>query len=333
MAILIRRREFIVALGGAAAWPLAARAQQTERMRRIGVLMSFTSDDPEAQVRLLAFAQGLQELGWTVGRNLRIDTRWFASDADRARKYAAELVALAPDVIVANGATALGPLQQATHTVPIVFVNVPDPVGGGYIASLARPGGNATGFMQSEYSTSGKWLELLKEIAPRVTRAVVIRDPTSTAGIGQFAVIQSAAGSLGVELSPIDMRDAGEIERGVTAFARAPNGGLIVTTAGSGIPGRRDLIIALAARHKLPAVYPYRYQVTGGGLISYGPDVVDQYRRATGYVDRILRGEKPADLPVQAPTKYELVINLKSAKALGLEVPPTLLASVDEVIE
>jgi putative tryptophan/tyrosine transport system substrate-binding protein len=330
----MKRREFITLLGGTViAWPLATHAQQSDRMRRIGVLMPFTADDPEAQARLLAFAQGLQELGWTVGRNLGIDTRWFASDADRARKYAAELVALAPDVIVANGAAALGPLQQATRTVPIVFVNVPDPVGGGNVASLARPGGNATGFMQSEYSTSGKWLELLKEIAPRVTRAVVIRDPTSTPGIGQFAVIQSAAGSLGVELSPIDMRDAGEIERGVTAFARAPNGGLIVTTAGSGAPGRRSLIITLATRHKLPAVYPYRYHVTGGGLISYGPDIVDQYRRATGYVDRILRGEKPADLPVQAPVKHELVINLKTAKALGIEVPPTLLARADEVIE
>jgi len=328
----MRRREFITLLGGAAtAWPLAARAQQGERVRRVAVLMPFTADDPEAQPRLLAFAQGLQELGWTVGRNLRIDTRWAASDADRARKYAAELVALAPDIIVANGASVLGPLQQATRAVPIVFVNVPDPVGGGNVASLAHPSGNATGFMQSEYSMSAKWLELLKEIAPRVTRAVVIRDPTSTPGVGQFAVIQSAAGSLGVELSPIDMRDAGEIERGVTAFARAPNGGLIVTTAGS--VTRRGLIIALAARHKLPAVYPYRYHVSGGGLISYGPDVVDQFRQAAGYVDRILKGEKPADLPVQAPTKYELVINLKTAKALGLTVPDSLLARADEVIE
>jgi len=328
----MRRREFIALAGGAvAAWPRVARAQQGERVRRVSVLMPFTADDPEAQPRLLALAQGLQELGWTVGRNLRIDTRWAASDADRARKYAAELIALAPDIIVANGASVLGPLQQATRTVPIVFVNVPDPVGGGDVASLAHPGGNATGFMQSEYSMSAKWLELLKEIAPRVTRAVVIRDPTSTTGVGQFAVIQSAAGSLGVELSPIDMRDAGEIERGVTAFARAPNGGLIVTTAGSVI--RRSLIIALAARHKLPAVYPYRYHVSGGGLISYGPDVVDQYRQAAGYVDRILKGEKPADLPVQAPTKYELVINLKTAKALGITVPPTLIARADEAIE
>ena len=328
----MRRREFITHIGGAAvAWPLAARAQQGERIRRVAVLMPFTADDPEAQPRLLALAQGLQELGWTVGRNLRIDTRWAASDADRARKYAAELIALAPDIIVANGASVLGPLQQATRTVPIVFVNVPDPVGGGDVASLAHPGGNATGFMQSEYSMSAKWLELLKEIAPRVTRAVVIRDPTSTTGVGQFAVIQSAAGSLGVELSPIDMRDAGEIERGVTAFARAPNGGLIVTTAGSVI--RRSLIIALAARHMLPAVYPYRYHVSGGGLISYGPDIVDQYRLAAGYVDRILKGEKPADLPVQAPTRYATVLNLKTAKALGLTVPDIVLLRADEVIE
>jgi len=328
----MKRRAVITLLGGAAAaWPLAARAQQRERVRRVAVLMPFTADDPEGQARLLAFAQGLQQTGWAVGSNLRIDTRWGAGDADRARKYAAELVALAPDVIVANGNAALGPLQQATRTVPIVFVNVPDPVGGGNVASLAHPGGNATGFMQSEYSMSGKWLELLKEIAPRVTRAVVIRDPTSTSGVGQFAVIQSVAGSLGVELSPIDMRDAGEIERGVTAFARAPNGGLIVTTAGSVI--RRSLIIALAARHKLPGVYPFRYHVSGGGLISYGPDIIDQYRLATGYVDRILRGEKPGDLPVQAPTKYELVVNLKTAKTLGLEIPTTVLARADEVIE
>ena len=332
MASYIGRRKFLATLGGAAAtWPLAAGAQQGERVRRVGVLTPMASDDAEGQPRITAFTQGMRELGWAVGRNLQIDYRWTASDADRARKYAAELVALAPDVIVANGAPALRPLQQATRTVPIVFVNVPDPVGGGNVASLAHPGGNATGFMQSEYSMSAKWLELLKEIAPRVTRAVVIRDPTSTPGVGQFAVIQSAAGSLGVELSPIDMRDAGEIERGVTAFARAPNGGLIVTTAGSVI--RRSLIIALAARHKLPAVYPYRYHVSGGGLISYGPDVVDQFRRAAGYVDRILKGEKPADLPVQAPTKFELVVNLTTAKALGLTVPETFLARADEVIE
>ncbi len=328
----MRRRDLITQVGGAAAaWPLAARAQQAGRMRRIGALMSFTTDDPESQARLLALAQGLQELGWTVGRNVRIDTRWGAGDAERYRRYAAELVALAPDVILAVGPSALAQLQQATRSVPIVFTAVPDPVGGGFVASLARPGGNATGFMLFEYSTSGKWPELLKEIAPRVTRAAVIRDPTLTSSVAQFAAIQGAAGSLGVELSPIDMRDAGEIERAVTAFARASNGGLLITPGGSST--RRSLIITLAARHKLPAVYPFRYHVTSGGLISYGPDTVDQYRRAAGYVDRILKGEKPADLPVQAPTKYELVINLKTAKALGLDVPAAVLARADEVIE
>ncbi|MFL6812794.1 MAG: ABC transporter substrate-binding protein [Bradyrhizobium sp.] len=327
----LRRREFVTLLGGTVAWPLAARAQQPERMRRIGALMSQAADDPEGQLRLLALAQGLQESGWTVGRNVRIDTRWGAGDAERYRRYAAELVALAPDVILVNGPSALAQLQPATRTVPIVFVQVADPVGGGFVASVARPVGNATGFMLSEYSISGKWLELLKEIAPRVTRAAVFRDPTLTSSVAQFAAIQSAAGSFGVELSAIDMRNAGEIERAVTAFAHASNGGLIVTSTGSST--RRSLIITLAARHKLPAVYPFRYQVTGGGLISYGPDPIDLYRRAAGYVDRILKGEKPADLPVQAPTKYELVINLKTAKALGLDVPPTLLARADEVIE
>ena len=328
----MRRREFILALGGAAvAWPLAARAQP-ERMRRIGVLMNLAADDPESSARLTAFLQGLQQLGWTDGRNVRIDTRWAAGDADRYRKSATELVALMPDVILATGTSAVAPLQQATRTVPIVFVQVIDPVGAGLVASLARPGGNATGFTLFEYGMSGKWLELLKEIAPRVTRAAVLRDPASAPGIGQFAAIQAVAPSLGVELSPVDVRDAGEIERAVTAFARSPNGGLIVTASPSAAV-HRELIITLAARHKLPAVYPFRYFVTGGGLISYGPDIVDQYRRAAGYVDRILKGEKPADLPVQAPTKYELVINLKTAKALGLTVPPTLLARADEVIE
>jgi ABC-type uncharacterized transport system substrate-binding protein len=327
----MRRREFITLLGGAAVWPVAARAQQPERMRRIGVVMSQAADDPEGHLRLLALAQGLQESGWTVGRNVRIDTRWGAGDAERYRKYALELVALASDVVLVNGPSALAQLQQATHSVPIVFVSVIDPVGGGFVDSLARPGGNATGFMLFEYGLSGKWLELLKQIAPRVTRAAVIRDSTLTTAVGQFAAIQSAAGSFGVELSAIDMRNAGEIERAVTAFARASNGGLIVTAAGSGV--RRSLIIALAARHQLPAVYPFRYMVTGGGLISYGPDIAGQYRRAAGYVDRILKGEKPADLPVQAPTKYELVINLKTAKALGLDVPATVLARADEVIE
>jgi putative tryptophan/tyrosine transport system substrate-binding protein len=332
MAIQIRRREFIVTLGGvAAAWPLATRAQQADRVRRIGALMTQAADDPEGQSRLLALAQGLQESGWTIGRNVRIDTRWGQGDAERYRKYAAELVALAPDIILVNGPAALAQLQQATRSLPIVFTNVFDPVGGGFVLSVARPGGNATGFMLAEYSTSGKWLELLKEIAPRVTRAAIIRDPTLTSAVAQFAAIQSAATPLGVELSPIDVRNSGDIERAVAAFARAPNGGLIVTSGGSST--RRSLIMTLAARHKLAAVYPFRYFVTSGGLISYGPDPIDQYRRAAGYVDRILKGEKPADLPVQAPTKYELVINLKTAKALGLEIPPTVLARADEVIE
>ncbi len=328
-----RRRDFMTLLGGAAsAWPLTARAQQPDRVRRIGVLMNLASDDAIGQARIAAFLQGLQQLGWTDGRNVRIETRWGASDADRIRKYAAELVALAPDVIMTAGTPTLGPLLQATRAVPIVFVHVPDPVGAGFVDSLARPGGNATGFTLLEYATSAKWLELLKEIAPRVTRAAVIRDPAITAGIGQWGAIQTAAPSVGVEVSPINMRDAGEIERAVTAFARASNGGLILTASTmSGF--HRNLIITLAARHKLPAVYFERFFVTGGGLISYGPDIIDQFRRAVGYVDRILKGEKPADLPVQAPTKYELVINLKTAKALGLEVPPTLLARADEVIE
>ena len=328
-----RRRDFMTLLGGAAsAWPLTARAQQPDRVRRIGVLMNLASDDAIGQARIAAFLQGLQQLGWTDGRNVRIETRWGASDADRIRKYAAELVALAPDVIMTAGTPTLGPLLQATRAVPIVFVHVPDPVGAGFVDSLARPGGNATGFTLLEYATSAKWLELLKEIAPRVTRAAVIRDPAITAGIGQWGAIQTAAPSVGVEVNPINMRDAGEIERAVTAFARASNGGLILTASTmSGF--HRNLIITLAARHKLPAVYFERFFVTGGGLISYGPDIIDQFRRAVGYVDRILKGEKPADLPVQAPTKYELVINLKTAKALGLEVPPTLLARADEVIE
>jgi putative ABC transport system substrate-binding protein len=331
---MIGRREFITLLGGAAAaWPLAARAQQPEGMRRIGVLTGAGgADDPDIKARLAAFLPALQELGWTDGRNARIDYRWGAGNPDNIRKYAAELAALAPDVIFASGAASLAPLLQATRTVPIVFVNVTDPVGAGFVESLARPGGNVTGFMQFEYSLTAKWLELLKEIAPRVTRAAVLRDPALTAGIGQFAVIQSVAPSVGMEVSPVNVRDAGEIERAVTAFARGSNGGLIVT-ASALVVGHRELIIALAARHKLPAVYYRRYFVTSGGLISYGYDLYDQYRRAAGYVDRILKGEKPADLPVQAPTKYELVINLKTAKALGLNVPPTLLARADEVIE
>ncbi len=328
----MRRREFITLLGGAAAgWPLAARAQQGERMRRIGVLMAFTADDPEGQARLMAFAQSLQQSGWTVGGNLRIDIRWGAGDADRNRKYAVELVALAPDVILANGGPELRPLQQATRSVPIVFANVADPVGQGFVASLARPGGNVTGFTPYEFGQSGKWLELLKEIAPGVTRAAVLLNRAFASGIAQLGAIQAVAPLFGVEVSPIDLRDASEIEHIVTAFARAPNGGLILTGAGSG--ARRELIITLAARYRLPAVYPYPYHVTNGGLTSYGPDVVDQYRRAAGYVDRILRGETPADLPVQMPTKYRLAINLKTAKALGLTVPDTLLARADEVIE
>jgi putative tryptophan/tyrosine transport system substrate-binding protein len=329
---MIRRREFITLLGGAAAaWPLAARSQQPERMRRIGVLMNFTSDDPQSQDRLAAFVQGLQELGWTVGRNLQIDYRWGAGNVERYRTFAAELVALTPDVLVTVGAPAVEALQRATRTVPIVFATVTDPVGGGLVANLARPGGNTTGFTLSEYGLSGKWLELLKEIAPRVTRAAVLRDPVAV-GIAQFAAIQAVAPSLQMELSPVDVRDPSEIERAVTAFADRPNGGLIAT-ASAPTAIHRELIIALATRHKLPAVYPFRYYVTAGGLISYGPDSVDQFRLAAGYVDRILRGEKPGDLPVQAPTKYDLVINLKTAKALGLDVPASVLARADEVIE
>jgi putative tryptophan/tyrosine transport system substrate-binding protein len=335
----MNRREFITLLGGAAAaWPLAARAQQGERMRRIGVLMgSLAADDPEAMARIGAFLQELQQLGWTDGRNVRIDYRWAADDAERIRterirKNVVELLALAPDIILTNGASSLRQLQEATRTVPIVFVQVTDPVGGGFIDSLARPGGNTTGFTLFEYSSSGKWLELLKEIAPGVTRVAVLRDPTVAAGAGQLAAIQSAAPSLGVELRPVGVRDAGEIERGVSAFARGGNGGLIVTSGAFAFVHRK-MIITLAARHRLPAVYPYRTSVIGDGLISYGNDPIDSYRRAAGYVDRILKGEKPADLPVQTPTKYELVINMKTAKALGLEVPATLLARADEVIE
>jgi putative ABC transport system substrate-binding protein len=329
----MRRRDFFRSIGGAAAaWPLAALAQQPERMRRIGVLMNLASDDATAQARIAVFLQELQQLGWTDGRNVRIDIRWGAADAERFRKYAAELVSLSPDVILAAGTPTLGPLLQASRVVPIVFVHVPDPVGAGFVDSLARPGGNATGFTLLEYATSAKWLELLKEIAPRVTRAAVIRDPAITAGIGQWGAIQTAAPTLGVEVSPINMREAGQIERDVTAFARASNGGLILTAASmSGF--HRDLIITLAARHKLPAVYFERFFVTGGGLISYGPEIIDQFRRAAGYVDRILKGENPANLPVQAPTRYEPVINLKTAKALGLDVPATVLARADEVIE
>jgi len=329
----MKRREFIALVGGvAAAWPLAARAQQPERVRRIGVLMNIASDDAEGQARLAAFHQGLQQLGWTVGHNVRIDYRWGGGNADNIRKQAAELAALAPDVVLAAGAAVVGPLLQATRTVPVVFVIVPDPVGAGFVDSLARPGGNATGFITYEYSISAKWLELLKQIAPDVTRAAVLRDPAISTGIGQFGAIQAVAPSLGVEVSPVNVRDAGEIERAIAAFARPSNGGLIVTASALAVV-HRDLIITLAARHKLPAVFYERFFVAGGGLISYGPDYLDEFRRAAGYVDRILKGEKPADLPVQAPTKYKLVINLKTAKTLGLTMPPSLLATADELIE
>jgi ABC-type uncharacterized transport system substrate-binding protein len=327
-----KRREFIALLGGAAAWPRVARAQQGERMRRIGVLAGVTVDDPEGQARHAAFMQGLRDLGWVEGRNVRIDARWGGGDADRIRKYAEELVALAPDVILAGASASVAPLQKATRSVPIVFASVIDPVGAGFVANLARPGGNTTGFTVFEYGTSGKWVELLKQIAPGVTRAAVIRDPAITSGIGQFAAIQGAAPPFGVEVSPVGVGTAEGIERGIAEFAHGSNGGLIVT-AGTLANINRNLIIALAARYRLPAVYSDRAFVIRGGLLSYGPDRADQYRRAAGYVDRILKGEKPADLPVQNPTKFELVINLKTAKALGLEVPPTLLARADEVIE
>jgi putative ABC transport system substrate-binding protein len=327
----MKRRAFMTLLGGAAACPLAARAQQSERMRRIGVLMNL-ADDAEGQARIAAFLQGLQQLGWTDGGNVRIDYRWAAGEADRFQRYAEELLALAPDVILASAAPSVQALQRATRTVPIVFANVSDPVASAFVQSLARPGGNATGFMQFEFGLSGKWLELLKQVAPDVTRAAVLRDPEVGTGTTQFAVIQAMAPLLRVEVNPVNVRDPSEISRAVDAFARSPNGGLIVTASALAVR-HRDLITMLAARHRLPAVYFAGYFVTGGGLISYGIDQIDPYRLAAGYVDRILKGEKPADLPVQAPTKYELVINLKTAKALGLEVPPTVLARADEVIE
>ncbi len=313
-------------------WLLAAHAQQVERVRRIGVLVGLSPDDPQGKAIVAAFLQGLQQLGRATGRDLQVEYRWGAGNPDDMRKYAAELVTLAPDVIVATGGTSVGPLLQATRTIPIVFANVPDPVGSGFIESLARPGGNATGFVQFEYNLSGKWLELLKQIAPGVTRVAVLWDPAIIAGIGQFAVIQSVAPSLGVEVRAINVRDSGEIERGVAAFARTGNGGLIASASALALV-HRDLIVALAARHNLPAVYNNRIFITGGGLMSYGPNFIDQYRRAATYVDRILKGENPGDLPVQAPTKYELAINLKAAKLLGLTVPPSLLARADEVIE
>jgi putative ABC transport system substrate-binding protein len=329
----VRRREFITLLGGAAAaWPLAARAQQRGRMRRIGAMMLLAENDAEQKAWTQAFLQGLQEANWIDGRNIQIDYRWSSGDSARARRYATELVALGPDVILAPGSVSVGPLLQATRDFPIVFVHVPDPVGAGFVDSLARPGGNATGFLLFEYGISVKWVELLKEIAPHVTRVAVIRDPAITAGIGQWGAIQALAPSVGVEVVPVNLRDVTEIERTVATFARLSNGGLIVT--GSALATtHRDLIVGLATRYKLPAVYYEHLFVRDGGLIAYGPDLMDQYRRSAGYVDRILKGERPADLPVQAPTKFELAVNLKTAKALGLDVPATLLARATEVVE
>src|SRR5262245_1338553 len=329
----MRRRDFIkVIAGSTAAWPLAVHAQQAERMRRVGVLQGTRAEDPDTKARNAAFEEALQQLGWRQGRNVRIDYRFAGGDAATSLKQAEELVALAPDVIVSTGSFSTGQLLRATRTVPVVFAIVPDPVGSGFVDSLSQPGRNATGFMQFEYGLSGKWLELLKEIAPSLTRAIILWDPAITAGIGQFAIIQSVATSAGIDIRPINSRDAGEIERAITAFARTPNGGLIVTASAVSIV-HRDLIIALAARHKLPAVYFERLFVAAGGLISYGASFIDQHRRMAGYVDRVLKGEKPADLPVQAPTKYELVINLKTAKAMGLTFPPAVLGRADEVIE
>jgi putative tryptophan/tyrosine transport system substrate-binding protein len=328
----MKRREFILLLGAAAAFPVGTRAQQSERVRRIGLLLSTAADDPESSARTASFLRGLQQLGWTEGRNLRTDIRWAAGDAELYRKYAAELVALAPDILLASSSPTVAALQGATRTVPIVFAHAVDPVGAGFVDSLARPGGNATGFVLFEYGISAKWLELLKEIAPATKRVAVLRDSTTAAGMGQFGAIQSVAPSLGLEVSPISLRDPSEIERGVTAFAASPNGGLIVTAAPLGTL-HRELIIALAARHKLPAIYSSRFFAADGGLLYYGPDLTDQYRRAASYIDRILKGEKPANLAVQAPTKYEIAINLKTARGLGLSVPATLLARADEVIE
>jgi len=327
----VKRRAFITLLGGAATWPLAAHAQQRDRVRRIGVLLPATADDPEWQARVGAFLQALALLGWTIGRNVRIDTRWATNDGE-IRRHAAELAALTPDVILAGGTSPVGPLLQATRTLPIVFTLGVDPVGAGFVDSLARPGGNVTGFMSYEFSIGGKWLELLKQIAPGVTRVAVLRDATLAVAMSLFAAMQAVAPSLGVEVIPVNMRNAGEIEQSVETFARSPNGGLI-PVGSAAVVRHRELILTLAARHKLPAVYWERFFVAAGGLMSYGPDLVEQFRQAAGYVDRILKGEKPADLPVQAPTKFQLVINLKTAKALGLTVPDSLLARADEVIE
>jgi putative ABC transport system substrate-binding protein len=328
----MRRREFIWLLGGATAWPLAVRAQQRERVSRIGVLMNVAAANPEGQAQLAAFLQELQQLGWREGGNVRIDTRWGENDIERDRKYAAELLAFEPDVILAIGTLSVTAVRHVTHTLPIVFAAVSDPVGAGLVDTLARPGGNITGFMTLEYSLSGKWLELLKEITPQLTRAAVLRDAANPAGIAQFGAVQAVAQSLGVELRPVDTRDAGEIERSIASFARDANGGLIVTP-GASVSAHHDLVVMLAARYKLPAVYSSRPMVINGGLICYGPDVADQFRQAADYVDRILKGEKPADLPVQAPTKFELLVNLKTAKALGLTIPPSIMVRADEVIE
>jgi putative ABC transport system substrate-binding protein len=329
----MRRREFITLFGSAAAaWPVAVRAQQPATQRRIGVLMVLGKDDPEAKARITAFRQGLQDAGWVEGRDMQIETRWSAGNEIDVRGYAEELVSLRPDVILANGNAAVAPLLNATRSIPIVFAIVPDPVGAGFVESLARPGGNATGFVSFEYGLSSKWLELLKEIAPRVTRAAVLRDPALASGTGQFGAIQSVSSSLGVELSPINVRSASEIERAIVEFARFQNAGLIVT-ANALVSAHRDLIVALAVKHRLPAVYAARHFVNAGGLVSYGPDFLDQFRRAAAYVDRILKGEKPSSLPVQTPTKYELIVNLKAAKALGIEIPATVLARADQVIE
>src|SRR4051812_3659424 len=328
----MKRREFIVGLSVSPAMPLVARAQQPDRMRRIGVLLSTAAGDPESSARTASFRQGLQQLGWIEGRNLHIAIRWAAGDADLYRKYAAELVALAPDIILASSSPTVAALQAATSSVPIVFAHAVDPVGAGFVDSLARPGGNATGFILFEYGISGKWLELLKEIAPALKRVAVLRDPTTAAGMGQFGAIQSVAPSFGIEINPLSLRDPAEIERGVTNFAASPNGGLIITAAPLGTLHRK-LIIALAARHKLPAIYSSRFFAAEGGLLYYGPDLTDQYRRAAGYIDRILKGEKPANLAVQAPNKYEMAINLKTARALGITVPPSLLVRANELIE
>jgi putative ABC transport system substrate-binding protein len=327
----MRRRAFISLLGGLIAWPVATRAQQDGRVRLIGILNILGKDDPEAQARLTIFREAIKQLGWEDGRDFKIENRQVGGDVDRLRRYAAELAALGPDVILSIGSISVGALQQATRTIPIVFVNVPDPVGAGFVQNMAHPGGNTTGFSNFEYSMSGKWAELLKQAAPRITRALVFRDPTSAAGIGQFASVRSVAQSLGVELTPIDVRDTGEIERGVQAFARGGNGGAIVTAGGTA--AHRKLIIDLFARYKLPAIYPYRYYAADGGLMSYGPNTHEPVRRAAGYVDRILKGEKPGDMPVQAPDKFELVVNLKTAKALGLDIPQALLARADDIIE